>query len=74
MPEEIKPVTKKNWKTTAAGVISGVLMIGNELLAVLDDDPTTKFTTAAFLTGLGLLGIGWFARDKDVSSVASGVE
>jgi len=64
----------KNWKTTLFGVLTGLLMLGNELMAVLDDDPTTKFSVPMCITALGAMGIGWFARDKDVSSKASGLE
>lgn len=65
---------KKSWKTTVAGIAAGIGIIASQVTAVLDDDPGTEFSVAVLITALGAMGIGWFSRDKDVSSKSSGVE
>lgn len=65
---------KKNWKTTVCGIVGGIVLLGQQVLAYLDGDPTTEVSVATIITALGMLGLGWFARDKDVSSKASRVE
>lgn len=65
---------KKSWKTTAAGIAAGVGMIASQVTALIDDDPATEFSIAVIITALGAMGLGWFSRDKDVSSKSSGVE
>lgn len=61
-----------SWKTAAAGYASGALLILGEIFDVLlmNVAPLTdgQFEFAKIATGLGLLGLGWFARDNDVSS------
>lgn len=73
MSEE-KTKTKKSWKTTTAGVLAAIGILAAELNKVLDDNPETVISWEACLVALGALGFGWFARDKNVSSKASGVE
>jgi len=65
---------KTSWKTTVAGIAVAVGILAAQIGNVLDDDPETVFSYAALVTALGSLGIGWFSRDKNVSSKASGVE
>jgi hypothetical protein len=38
------------------------------LVALLDGDPSTEFVWAKLAAGLGLMGIGFFARDNDKRS------
>lgn len=71
MAEEVK---KKNWKTTAIGIMTGVGIIIAQVVNVLDDDPQTVLDFGACAAALAAMGIGWFARDKDVSSSSSGVK
>ena len=65
---------KKNWKTTAAGILGAIGILSTQLSAILDDDPTTSLDIKVIVTALGVLGIGFLARDKDVSSKKSGIE
>ena len=60
--------TKKNWKTTALGVMTGLGLLLTQLTAVLDDDASTEWRGGMVLAALSAMGIGWFSRDKDVSS------
>mgnify|MGYP001796080832 CR=1 FL=1 len=63
----------KSSKTTAAGVIGGLGMILLNVYYALDMDPETLFSMEGVITGLGMMGIGWFARDHDVSSQDAGI-
>lgn len=65
---QIPKFMNKSWKTTAAGILSGLSLIVSQLLYLLDADPDTVFSLELFIAGLGALGIGWFSRDNDVSS------
>ena len=71
MAEEAK---KKSWKTTVMGIAAAVGIIAAQITNVLDADPATVFDYTAIIAALGAMGIGWFSRDKDVSSKSSGVE
>lgn len=66
-------VRGKSWKTTAFGFLSGVAILVHQAMALLDDNPATVFSVEATMTGLGLLGIGIFARDHGVTSDAAGL-
>lgn len=63
-----EPKKKKSWKTTAAGIVGGLAIILTQIGFVLDSDPATVLDMAALASGVGLLGLGWFSRDNDVSS------
>ncbi len=63
-----------SWKTTAAGVVAaiGILitLIANPLL---DSDPATLPSWwSGIAAAAGALGIGWFARDNNVTSEEAG--
>jgi hypothetical protein len=51
-------------KTTIAGFLAGLALIAGELNDHFDSDPKTVFSLDAFLAGLGAMGMGYFARDK----------
>lgn len=72
MPDQVKK--KKSWKTTVAGIASGVAILATQLQAVLDDDPTTVFDWKAALGALAVFGIGFFSRDNGVSSEDAGIK
>jgi len=57
----------KNWKTTAVGILGGVILIIKNVIAVLDADTATNFSFEEITVGLGMLGLGWFAKDAGVS-------
>ena len=58
----------KSWKTTALGVISGLLMILPQIQNLLDGDPETVFSETVIMTGLALMGLGVTAKDGDKST------
>lgn len=57
----------KNWKTTAVGVLTGIILIGTQLLALADADPATVFSLEGLMAGLAAMGIGYFAKDAGIS-------
>ena len=58
----------KSWKTTALGIISGLLVILPQLQNLLDGDPATTFSETVFMTGLALMGLGVASKDGDKST------
>ena len=68
------PTQKKNWKTTTAGIAGAVAILATQVQHLLDNDPATVVDWKAALAALAVFGVGWFSRDKDVSSKQSGVE
>jgi len=53
----------KDWKTTVVGVVGALTIIGNQVIALLDNDPTTNISFAAISAALSILGVGVYARD-----------
>ena len=58
----------KSWKTTALGIISGLLVILPQIQNLLDGDPETVFSETVVMTGLALMGLGISAKDGDKST------
>jgi hypothetical protein len=58
----------KSWKTTAIGILTGLVLIAPQLINLLDGDPSTVFSTSAFWAGIAAMGFGVFAKDGDKSS------
>ena len=56
-----------NWRTSVTGIVGGLALILTQIYNVIDSDPATIFNYEMFLAGLGMIGIGWFAKDKNVS-------
>ncbi len=63
-----------SWRTTAVGILGGLALLFGQAVAVLDSDPATTPSFERVIEGLGLMGIGWFARDNKVSSEAAGAK
>lgn len=65
---------KKSWKTTLAGVLVFLGVLAAQAGHALDSDPTTVFSMEAVVTALGVLFMGIFARDKNVTSEQEGAK
>jgi len=63
-----------SWRTTALGIVSGIVMMLQQVQAVLDTDPNTSFSYETFIAGLALLGLGAFSRDNKVTSEQAGAK
>ena len=72
MTDTVAKAAKGSWRTTAVGVLGAVLILGHQAMALLDSDDATKINPEAIMTALGMLGIGFFARDNKVSSEQAG--
>jgi len=64
----VKPNLNKSWRTTTIGFLGGVDILINELVAVLDTNPETNMSLEAIGVAFAAMGIGYFARDRGVSS------
>lgn len=64
----------KSSGTTVAGIIGGLSLIFTQIWYQLDTDPTTIFDLSQILAGLGMMGIGIFARDNNVTSEQAGAK
>lgn len=66
-----------SWKTTAGGVLVGLVAVVSELFDMFGvvaegyTDGVVSWERVVF--GLAAMGLGWFARDADKSSQDSGV-
>jgi len=76
--EEKVEKKKKSWKTTICGIVVGLGLIIKAFTPMLDGIEETVFSLKEawpiIITGLGAMGIGWFARDNKVSSEDAGVK
>ena len=64
----------KSWRTTIAGWAAGLAVLAHQLAVALDDDPTTSVSFELIAAGLGMLGMGLFARDSGVTSEQAGAK
>ena len=63
---------KKSWKTTTVGILAGLSIILAQVSYLLDADPETVFSLEVVFGALGIMGIGLFARDNNVTSEQAG--
>ena len=69
MPESkakksFKQQQKESWRTTVIGVVTGAIMLGEQIIAFLDSDPATTTDFQMVAVALAAMGIGTLARDK----------
>jgi len=57
----------KNWKTTLAGLVPGLLLAGNALIEAYTAGTFDGKTGKQLLVAVGLFLIGWYAKDKNVT-------
>ena len=58
----------KSWQTTAVGFLGGLVLAATQIIALLDNDPETVFQMSLLVSALGIMGIGYFARDNNKTS------
>ena len=73
MKEEIK-AGKANWRTTTFGVGSQIMIIGNELLKLVDESTETLPDWNIVIAAIGAAVAFFMSRDGRVSSATSGAE
>lgn len=59
----------KNWRTTLAGLLPGLLLAGNALLEAYAAGYFDGKTGKQLLISVALFLIGWYAKDKNVTGV-----
>ena len=59
-----------SWRTTTLGIIAGLILILPELQHLLGD--AGSFDLSVLISGLSAMGIGFFARDNNVTSEQAG--
>jgi len=57
----------KNWKTTLAGLVPGLLLAGNALIEAYTAGTFDGKTGKELIVAIGLFLIGWYATDKNVT-------
>lgn len=55
----------KNWKTTLGAVGAALVIIGDTLMSVTDDNPDTNPDVKMILINAGLIYASWAAKDAD---------
>lgn len=63
----VKTDTATSWKTTVLGVLTGIGLIIDELTRAGFPDDAAGWI-ALVLKGFGPMLLGWFTRDRNVSS------
>lgn len=53
-----------NWKTTTVGFLTGAVLLANSLVIPLLSGDWMSIDWTGTATGLGAMGLGWFAGDK----------
>lgn len=64
----------KSWKTTTVGILTAIGIIAAQLSYLFDTDPQTVFDLQVVFAALGVAGIGFFARDNNVTSEEAGAK
>lgn len=64
----------RNPRTTLVALLGAIIILLNQLVAVVDSDPETVFSLDAVINALAILGIGLFSRDSNVTSEQAGAK
>lgn len=59
---------KTSWKTTTSGLVAGLMILLAQLQTVIDNDPETNPNIEIIVSAIGMIGIGFAARDNNVTS------
>ena len=70
----VRRLPVKSWKTTAAGIVAGLSILLAQASTLLDEDSKTNPSWTEVVAALGMLGVGFFARDNNVTSKAAGAK
>jgi len=59
---------KTSWKTTTSGLVAGLIILLAQLQTVIDNDPETNPNIEVIISAIGMIGLGFSARDNTVTS------
>lgn len=65
---------KRSWKTSLGGIVGALAILFSEAGKFLDDDPNTNPSFEMVGIAIGMLQIGIFARDENISSEQAGAK
>ena len=65
---------KKSWRTTLSGVFAGIILLLGQGQTLLDDDPKTNPEYTVIMAAIGMISLGWNARDENVTSEQAGLK
>lgn len=64
----------KSWNTTIAGVLGALALLFTQVQYFFDGNAETHMDMATIVGAVGVLGIGWFARDNHRNSRSVGAD
>ena len=67
-------IKKGSWRTTAAGLLTGLASLAIQASYFLDDNPLTVVNFNEVWIAIGVISVGLSARDNSVSSEQAGVK
>lgn len=70
---DITNLIPASWKTTLFGIAGGLALFFGQLSLAFDDDSTTNPSYSIIAGAVGMIGVGWNARDKKISSQDEGI-
>lgn len=65
---------KSSWRTTLSGVFAGIVLLLGQAQTLLDDDPKTVPEYTVIMAAIGMISLGWNARDEHVTSEQAGLK
>lgn len=65
---------KTSWRTTLSGVFSGLVLLLGQVQTLLDDDAKTNPEYTVIMAAVGMISMGWNARDEQVTSEQAGAK
>ena len=65
---------KTSWRTTLSGVFAGIILLLGQGQTLLDDDPKTNPEYTVIMAAIGMISLGWNARDENVTSEQAGLK
>ena len=65
---DLSSLIPASWRTTLAGIITGIGLLISQGETLIDDDPKTNPDLAACVAAVGVIFLGVSSRDKKVST------
>lgn len=65
---------KTSWKTTLSGVFAGIVLLLGQAQTLLDSDPKTNPEYTVIMAAVGMISLGWNARDEGITSEQAGAK
>ena len=66
--------TKISWRTSASGLIGGIVLLLGQVQTLFDNDPMTNPEYTVIVAAFGMISLGWNSRDNKVTSEQAGAK